>query len=303
MKTKVILNPYSARWSSGRRRGLAEHALQAAGVQFDLAQTERPGHAIELAASAVREGYETIVSAGGDGTIGEVVTGMMQAAQGKPLPKLGILALGTANDLAVNTGLPRDLLPAAKVIAAGHTRLIDVGRINDKYFLNNAGLGLEPHITMIQERMKRVHGILRYLLAALVGISHNPQWKMYITWDDGHYSGPATIVSISNAPLTGGIFYTVPHADPFDGRLTFVHGHVPTRLKILRLLPRTMKPGKGSYVEHPDVHEYHTTKLRVTTEPETAAHADGELLSTSLREIEFSIYPAALPLLSPAPKS
>ncbi|MFC1936518.1 diacylglycerol/lipid kinase family protein [Chloroflexota bacterium] len=297
MKIKIIHNPYSSRWVSHKRRPVAEEALINAGADFEWVPTTAPGEAIDLAAQAVEQGYETIVAAGGDGTVGEVVNGIMRGAGENPPPNLGILPMGTANDLVHNLKLPLDLAEAAQVIAAGKTRKMDLCQVNDRFFANNAGLGLEPFTTTIQERMKRVHGITRYLLATLLSIAKNPQWEMSLEWDDGQYQGPVTMVSISNGAVTGGIFYTVPHADPFDGKLSFAYGYIGSRLKIMTLLPRIMKPDEGNYVEHPSVHEIHATWLKVHLEPGSPAHTDGELFSRDIKQASYRVFPAKLPVL------
>lgn len=237
MTAKVILNPYSSQWSAGKRQHEVESALNDAGVKYQLAQTKEPGHAIALAGEALTQGFNPIIAAGGDGTISEVVNGIMLASSNKPLPALGIMPLGTANDLVVNLGMSVDIPASAHIIAGGATKYLDVCQVNERYFVNNAGLGLESYISNVQNSLTKIHGLLRYLLATLIGISHNPQWKMKLEWDDGSYDGPVTLISIGNAPLTGGVFYTVPHADPFDGKLSAIYGHIPTRLKILGALP------------------------------------------------------------------
>lgn len=300
MTAKVILNPYAGRWQALKRRDEIEAALQAAGVNYELVITDRPGHGTELAAQATIEGYSPIISAGGDGSVNEVVNGMVSTAQSSSsegVSPLGIIPLGSANDLVVNLGLPKDLRTAAEVIAAGNTRLMDLGYVNGRFFGNNSAIGLEPNITLIQQRITRLRGTFRYLVATLIGIAQNPQWIMKLKWDDGQYHGPVTLVTVGNNPLTGGIFYMTPHADPFDGQLTFVYGSMPTRLHILRLLPKTLKPGPGSYIEHPDIHEIHSTKLRIHAESPTPLHTDGEIQSEAVRDIEYYVCPERLPVL------
>ncbi len=297
MTAKVILNPYSDRGNAFRRLTEAENALIAARVDYELVLTERPLHAITLAKEAVLQGFNPIIAAGGDGLLNEVVNGIAEAAGDGEWPTLGILPMGTANDLVANLGLPTDLNEAAQVIAKGKVRKMDVCVGNGRYFLNNAGLGLESHISTIQSRLTRVKGIVRYLTATLMGITQNPQWQMEMQWDDGEYNGPVTLVSIGNAPRTGGIFYTVPHADPFDGKLTFVYGYMGTRLEILRTLPRILKPAEGSYVEHSAVHEIHATWLKVRTTTPTPMHADGEIVSEAIHEVSYQILSQKLPIL------
>jgi diacylglycerol kinase family enzyme len=92
-----------------------------------------------------------------------------------------------------------------------------------------------------------------------------------------------------------------PHADPYDGMLDCVYGFLPTRLQILRLLPSTMKPAQGSYVEHPAVHEIRVSWLKIHTDQPTALHTDGEVQLVATRDIEYRILPETLPVLMHAP--
>jgi len=273
--------------------------LNNSGLDYEIAVTEAAEHGIALADEAVQAGFDPIIAAGGDGSISEVVNGMLKAAGNNgPLPKLGILPLGTANDVIDNLEMPKELDAAAAIIAAGQHRMLDLCEVNGRYFINNAGIGLEPYVTTIQQRITYLKGIARYLLATLTAIAHNLKWTMQLEWEGGSYEGPTTLVSIGNFPRTGGIFFTVPHADGFDGQLTFVYGYLPTRLGILRVLPKTMKAGDGNYVEHPAVHEHNSTWLKVKVTPGSPAHADGELFTESVQELHFRIHPARLPLLT-----
>jgi diacylglycerol kinase (ATP) len=133
----------------------------------------------------------------------------------------------------------------------------------------------------------------------LKGILDNPQWTMRLEWEGGNYEGPVTLVTVGNAPRTGGLFYVTPHASPFDGLLTFVYGFIPNRMQILQVLPRLMKSGPGSYVEHPAIHEVNTTWLRVHADQPTPMHADGEIQSTAIQDLEYRVFPACLPILVP----
>ena len=310
MTAKVILNPYAGRWKALQQKDKVEAALQAAGITYNLVMTESPGHGTDLAAQAVQEGYSPIIACGGDGSISEVVNGMVKATQAagleRPVP-LGIFPLGSANDLVINLGLPLDLDKSAQAIAGGKTRLVDLGEVTayslsgeivrTRYFDNNSAIGLEPSVTLIQQRIKWLRGTLRYLLATLIGVIKNPQWTMRLEWDDGSYEGPVTLVTIGNNPLTGGLFYMTPHADPCDGKLTFVYGALSTRRQILRILPRTMKTGPGSYVEHPSIHEVNCTWLRIRSDQPTPLHADGEILFDGTRQIDYRVLPLYFPIL------
>jgi len=300
MTAKIILNPYAARWKAQERLPEAEAALQAAGVDYEVSISAYPGNGIELALQAAEQGFDPVIAAGGDSTYNEVANGLMKfAGDGKSQVTFGILPMGTANDLADNLSIPKDMDAAAQVIAAGKTRPLDVCQVNGRYFVNNSAIGMETTVTVIQMNMKKVQGVFRYVLATLVAIARNPQWQMDIQWDDGEYHGPATLVSVGNNPRTGGIFFTVPHADPFDGKLSFIYGSVPTRLKIIRLLPHLLKSAEGNITESPAVHEIHTTQLHIHTEPGTPAHTDGEVFDENIHDLEYKILPASLPILIP----
>jgi len=296
--TKIILNPYASRWKAKERLPEAEAALKSAGINYEMAISEYAGHGAELAAQALQDGFDPIIAAGGDSTYNEIANGLIQAAgEDEITTTFGILPMGTANDLADNLGIPKDLNKAAQLIAKGFTRPLDVGQVNDRYFVNNSGIGLETTVTVIQMGMKRVQGIFRYLLATMVAIFRNPQWTMDIEWDDGSYHGPCTLVSVGNNPRTGGIFYTVPNASPFDGKLSFVHGAVLKRSEILRTLPAIMKSGEDNYTKHPAVHEIHCTWLKIHAEPPTPVHSDGEVFDFSIQDIEWRIHPGRISIL------
>ncbi|NWG33252.1 MAG: diacylglycerol kinase family lipid kinase [Chloroflexi bacterium] len=300
MTVKVILNPYSNRWNAQRRWGEAATALRQAGVKFDLSVSERPGHLVDLAADAVRKGFSTIVVAGGDGSIGEVVNGAGRNwNEESPFPvTLGFMPLGTANDLVFNVGLPVDLTESAKIIAGGRVKPLDLCRCNQKYFVNNSACGLEPYVTTKHERIHWIKGILRYLVAAIWAILDKPEWQGEVRWDEGAYKGPLSLVSVGNGRRTGGFFMT-PHADPFDGKLTLAFGYRGTRLGLFQALPRAFQEGRGSYIEMEGMHELHSTRISIRLDRPSPAHTDGELFDSWITDLEYRIFPSAIRILVP----
>jgi len=298
LAAKVILNPYSGRWRAGESWHEVAPVLRDAGVNFEVVRSTKRGEGVQLAADAVRAGFSPIIAAGGDGTIGDVINGMMQAVgESASLPSFGVLPLGTANDLVSNLRLPTNIEDACAVIAAGETRYMDLCSVNGRYFANNAALGLEPLVTVLQERITSLRGIPRYLVAALQAIFRGTSWQAQLIWDSGSYSGPISLVSVGNGSRTGGLFYMTPHADLFDGKLTFSYGYVKSRLRMLALLPLTMRPAAGNFVEQPEVFEGETTRLQVKLTETSPAHADGELFDPALFEADYRIHPGRLPLL------
>ena len=300
MTAKVILNPYSNRWNSQKRWPDAERALREAGVDFEVGLSEGPGHIAELTRQAIRAGFSPIIAAGGDGTIGEIVNAMAHELENsETLVPLGILPMGTGNDLAYALKIPFDLAGAAKVIAAGKIQPMDMGKVNDRYFANNCALGLEPYVTTIQAKITSIKGVARYLLATVMAIMDRPSWKIRMEWDGGAFEGPISLVYVGNGPRTGGMFFMGPDADPFDGKLTVVYGYRATRRGMFALLPKTLKSGAGNYLESEGIIEMTVTRLKVHLESPTPVHTDGEIIYTATQDVEYSILPGRLQVFLP----
>jgi diacylglycerol kinase (ATP) len=293
---KIIVNPYAGRWKARAAIPDIERACREIGLDYELAVTEGPEHGIELAREAALAGFSPVVSAGGDGSISEVVNGLMQAAGDEMSVPFGVIPLGSADDFADMLGLAKDVTAACQAILAGHTRVIDVGCVNGRFFDNNSAIGLEPMVTITQAAMKRVKGTPRYILAALKTILGHRPWHARLAWDDGEYEGPVALVSVGNTRRTGGAFWMTPRAEPDDGYLDFVFTEKLGRLKLLRLLPTTFD---GSHVERPEVSYARTTRLTIECDPPTPVQADGELFDLSATRIEYTVLPGRLRLIVP----
>ena len=300
MTAKVILNPYSNRWNSQKRWPEAESALKAAGVDFHLAVSGKKGQIVEMAEQAVLQKFSPLIIVGGDGSIGDAANGLMRAARSMngPMPPLAILPTGSANDLVYALALPTDLNEAAQVIAAGKTKAMDLGRLNDRYFVNNSAAGLEPYVTLKHEKIHWIKGMARYLVAAVQAILDKPEWLGTVKWDSpsGEYNGKLSLISVGNGRRTGGFFMT-PHADPFDGKLTLAFGYRGTRLGLFQALPRAFSEDKGSYVEMEGMQELHAMHVSIHLDQPSPAHTDGELLPTWIQDFEYKILPQCLTII------
>jgi len=294
---KIIVNPYAGRWKAQAAVRDIEQACQKMGLDFELVVTSGPGHGIELARAAALAGFSPIVAAGGDGSISEVVNGLVQAAGDDVAGPLGVIPLGSADDFSDMLGLEKEVEAACRVIIARHMRTIDVGCVNGRFFDNNSAIGLEPMVTITQSAMKRIKGTPRYILAALKTILSHEPWHVRLAWDDGDYEGPVALVSVGNTRRTGGAFWMTPRAEPDDGYLDFVFTGKLGRLKLLRLLPTTFD---GSHIEHPEVAYARTTRLTIECDPPTPIQADGELFELSATHIEYTILPGRLQVIVPA---
>lgn len=292
-KVKVILNPHKGRLSQAAKIKQVEQALQRVHLDYNLEVTHHPQHATELARQAALEGWPIIVAAGGDGTINEVVNGLLQVDSQEPAVKLGIIPIGTANDLADMLHLPRDIINACRRLATGNCQLIDVGEVNGHYFVNNSAVGLEPLVTIAQEKLRWL-GASRYFLAALKTIWQAQSWQMRLDWLNGTYEGSVTLVSIGNSPRTGGLFFMTPQAVVDDGLLDFVYGSEMYRWQLLSLLPQTLW---GNHIHHPLVIYKQTTYLKITASPATPIQADGEIIDLAATEIHYRLLPGKLPVI------
>jgi len=286
---KIILNPYAGRWKAQSQIEPLKTILTQLGIPFNLSVTQRAGEGTALAKQAVADGYRTIVAAGGDSTISEVMNGLVQAAGDEQAGTLGIIPLGTANDLAFGLHIPLNLTEACQRLLDGSPRVIDICQVNGRYFDNNSAVGLEPTVTLEAERITRIKGTARYLIAALRAIWKRPAWYAHLKWDDGEYKGAIALVSVGNGPRTGGFFMT-PNAKFDDAKFDFIFAPAMGRRKLLALLPKTLN---GSHIHNPDVTYVQTTRLNIEIDA-APFHADGEIISRRIKKLDYRIFPQKL---------
>jgi len=248
-------------------------------------------HGIELARQAALEGYAPVVAAGGDGTVSEVMNGLVQAAGGGLAGPMGIIPLGSANDLPVQLGLPLDVEGACRRLCEGQERVIDVGRVNDHYFDNDVGVGFEPQVTIEARKIQWLRGTLIYIVAVFRALRSYQQPHMTVEWDGGRASEPMLLVSVGNGNVTGGAFRLTPEAELDDGLLDFVFSTAMSRLQILRFLPLVFS---GQHIHRPEVTHGRTTRLTITSDDPLSVGADGEIISTEAHHLEFEIIPRKL---------
>lgn len=297
MTIKLILNPYANRWGAKRRVSQVKLAMSEASLDYDLFITTRPKEGTEVAKQAAASGqYSAVIAAGGDGTVNEVVNGLLAAAApDQPTLPLGILPIGTGNDFNDMAGLPRQLGQSAAIIAGGRTRQVDAGQVNDHYFDNNCAVAMEPMVTIENVKMTRIPGNIRYIAALVKALLKLKAWQMEITWDGGGYSGPTFLLSVCNGPRNGGQFYMSPTARMDDGLFDFVLLPEVSKRTVLTLLPRLFK---GSHIHHPQVIHGRSQHITIHSIPGTPIHADGEVLTEAAAHVTYQILPGKITLLS-----
>ena len=290
-KAKIIVNPYAGRWKALKSIPAIEAALLGEGIPYDLVQTEGPEHGIELARQAALQGYAPVVAAGGDGTVSEVMNGLVQAAGEGLAGPMGIIPRGSANDLPVQLGLPLDVEGACRRLRQGRERIIDVGRVDGRYFDNDVGVGFEPQVTIEARKIQWLRGTLIYIVAVFRALRSYDQPHMTIEWDGGRAAGPMLLVSVGNGNVTGGAFRLTPQAELDDGLLDFVFGTAMSRLQILRFLPLVFS---GQHIHRPEVTHGRTTRLTITSDDPLPVGVDGEIISTAAHRLEFEVVPGKL---------
>ena len=234
VSTFIIFNP-SAR---GTKAESFCAKLDALCPNSSLRRTSGPGQARTLAAQAVREGFSTIVAAGGDGTANEVVNGIGDVPGGFATARLALLPLGTINVFARELGLPRDLPGIAKAIAVGAEKVIDLGvadfrrdgQTERRYFLQLAGAGIDSRaIDLVSWELKKKVGPLAYVWAGLRALCEK---QPVITVDAGRQvSGELAL--LGNGKFYGGSFAAFPKASLQDGLLDVC---VIEKVRVLRIL-------------------------------------------------------------------
>ncbi len=300
---KIIVNPISGRGSGESSIPLIEQHLRSHNLDFDLIRTQRPWHAAELAQQAVKDGFDIVVAAGGDGTANEVLNGLMMAkVAGLGQGKLGVLCVGRGNDFAYGVGVPTDLAQACQALAQGLPTPMDVGRVTGglyptgRYFGNGVGIGFDAVVGFESLKMKRLHGFVSYLIAALKTIFlYYKAPRVQIQYDGQSLDIQTLMISIMNGRRMGGGFMMAPRAQTNDGLFDLCIAQQVSRPRIFALIPRFMK---GTQATDPAIITGQTRSLTVTAlEGSLPAHADGETLCTAGDKLTLEILPHQLEIM------
>ena len=301
-KYRLIVNPVAGGGTSGQSIPDIECRLRESGLDFDLVQTERPWHAVELAQAAAAE-VDVVVAVGGDGTANEVLNGLMLAKNAGRSVTMGILCVGRGNDFAFGVGIPIELTAGCEVLTADRRRTIDVGRVvggdfpEGRYFGNGVGIGFDAVVGFVAAKMKHLRGFIGYFVAAIKTIFvYFKAPLVQLIFDDQPMNLHALMVSVMNGTRMGGGFMMAPNAVPDDGVFDLCIARQVSRPRIFALMLKFMK---GTQAEHPTITTGRTNRITVTAvEGTLPAHADGETLCTEGRKLELEIIPSAIEIVS-----
>jgi diacylglycerol kinase (ATP) len=299
---KMIYNPEADRGRSYEIAGdLRQLANELGGA--DWVGTVYPGHAIELAQQAAESGYAKVVALGGDGTVHEVINGLMQIEEARR-PALGVVPIGSGNDFAGSAGLVMDPFEAIRRIFQGAAeRRIDIGRLGDssgreEYWCNALGIGFDAAINIQTRTIPWIHGFGMYLLATLKTIALKFEKPVLeLAFDDTKFKSQYLMLSIGNGTREGGGFRVTPDAVMDDGLLDYLLVDGMSRWKMLRLIPEVMKGTHGRFRE---VHLGRMRRLSLRANRALPVHIDGEMFAryeTDVRALEVEVIPGAIRLL------
>ncbi|HJX03922.1 MAG TPA: diacylglycerol kinase family protein [Dehalococcoidia bacterium] len=297
---QLIVNPMAGAGKTVKLLPSIKDILNNQGLDYDCKITEAPGHAVFLAQDAVKNGYKIIISAGGDGTINEIVNGINNA-NGLNSISLGIISIGTGADYIRTVGIPRYYMDACKKFSNPVTKKVDIGLVeycknnarSSRLFVNFAGLGFDAEIvkrtTMKYKSLGKVSAYLLALFTTLVAYK-NKNVTLQINSDKHSYS--ICTVIMGNGKYGGGGMMTTPGASVQDGLLDVLIVGNLSKFDLLKSLPTIYN---GTHLSHPKVILKQAVAIEVNSELDMPIQADGEIIGET--PARFSVLPSALNLI------
>lgn len=297
-KVKLILNPMADMGRAWRvAKDLRPIVSQYGGA--DWSGTVYPTHAAELAKQAALDGYDLVIAMGGDGTVHEVINGLMQAPVEKR-PTLGIVPIGSGNDCAYALGIPDDAAQAMTLALSGEPGNMDLGLLVDEfgrkeYFDNSMGIGFNTIVTIHSHKLPILRGFAMYMAAVIQTIlfNHEPS-KIKIDVDGKISEKEIQMISICNGPREGGGFVLTPGAKPDDGILNHIIVSKMSRATMFQMLGAVMQ---GTHASMAEIELGTCKKITLTSDSPIYMHTDGEVITgfgSNVKKLSVEILPNAL---------
>jgi diacylglycerol kinase (ATP) len=301
MRIKVIINPMA---NNGRSRQLIPKLKEwsAAHSDFSVVTTEDRGHAQQLAREAAFDGFDIVVAGGGDGTVHEVVNGLFEA--GQTGTKLGIIPLGSGNDLAFALGIPLDPKTAVSHLTTGTPRAVDLARIEDEngrfcVVDNNIGIGFDAMVVVRTEAITRIQGFLKYLTAVFQCIAfyyNTPYLEM--DFDGEQVAQESLFLAFGVGFRGGGGFLLTPDARLDDDLIDTCLVNPVSRPTMLYMLNQAIK---GTHITSRHVTMRQSKQIIVKSKTPMPIHVDGEMFAypeDNVRQVIITSLPAAIEVIA-----
>jgi YegS/Rv2252/BmrU family lipid kinase len=285
----VIVNPHAGKRHVGEEIPELERTLQARGLDYRLLRTEGRGDATRFAREAIESGIRFVVAVGGDGTVHEVVNGMLEP-DGRPLVDgavLGVVAAGSGCDLIRTFGLPGDASRAGQHLVGDNTYPLDLGRVTfaaeaggtaSRAFVNVAEAGLGAAVAARADRLPPRLGQAKYFLGFWLTLPRFKLTEVRVRADRKTYEGPAYLIVIGNAQYNGGGMKVSPRSYPGDGVLDVLVFKGP-KSDAFTMIPKVYR---GEHVPHDHIEEFRVKdELVIEADRPLPVEADGEVLGTT----------------------
>ena len=270
-RARLIYNPTSGREAIRKHLPDVLAKLEAAGYEASCHATTGAGDATEAARIAIERKYDVVIAAGGDGTIYEVVNGLAEAEH---RPKLGIIPVGTTNDFARAIHVPRSVDAAVDIIAKGHTLPIDIGKMNDKYFINIAGGGRLTELTYeVPSKLKTMLGQLAYYLKGIEMLPSIKATDVRIEYDGKLFEGEIMLFLVANTNSVGGFERLAPDASLNDGMFSLLILKKTNLADFIRIATLALR---GEHINDPRVIYAKANRIKVTPVEKMQLNLDGE---------------------------
>ena len=272
MKIRTIVNPVAGRGKASRSLKEIKEVLGELGGSEDIVKTSRPGEGYIMSREAARQGFEKVIAVGGDGTIREVASGLVNTST-----KLVIVPSGMGNDLARSLKIPDDLKSAARLAYSEKYQTIDLATDGERYF-NVLGVGFPVEVMQLVNKgsISRIPGPGCFLLAIIRVVFRMESYKVKIDLDGKVYRKEALAVFVMNTPYTGGGLKLCPSARMDDGFLDVVVIGTVGRRELLGQIPGVYR---GSHVDHPKFHIYRGKSVKIEAQKKSKVMIDGDILS------------------------
>ncbi|MBT2699543.1 diacylglycerol kinase [Bacillus sp. ISL-40] len=270
-RARLIYNPTSGREILKRNLPEILQKLEIAGYEASCHATTGAGDATEAARLAVERQYDIVIAAGGDGTIHEVVNGL---AEQDYRPKLGIIPAGTTNDFARALHIPRDIGPAVDIITKGELIPVDIGRINDRYFINIAGGGRITELTYeVPSKLKTMLGQLAYYLKGMEMLPSIKPSEVSIEYDGKLFEGEAMLFLVGLTNSIGGFEKLAPDSSINDGLFSLLILKKTNLAEFIRIATLALR---GEHVNDPNVIYTQANRIKVQAVDKVQLNLDGE---------------------------
>lgn len=299
----IIVNPAAGGGRFARIERSMIRELRSGGFSVDVERSTGPGDCESLARAAPKGAI--VCAAGGDGTVSEVVNGVLTKNGGHVVT---VIPCGTGNDFAMAIGLPEEPMRAVAALRTAVERRVDCGRVSwsgpfgvrSRYFCNAAGIGLDAAASRRAVQWKSSFGKASYTLAAVATLLRWPDARLKVDYD--HPDGGVIEIDAGlfacacNGPRSGGGFLLAPEAVVTDGLLDICVVRKPGLLRALRLLPRVRR---GTHTEAEEITLVRTRRASITFDRDLDVHLDGEILGDRVRSLRVEILKGELAVLAP----